>query len=476
MLDALKRAAKTRYIRRLLTDDRRRRAHLPEAYGGLPPAMWGGSIDAQGRLQVAGVGLPGLATRFGTPLHVVDHDRLVGNYREFVGAFRQKQLRVELATSYKTNPLPGVLETLHEAGTWAEVISHFELWLALELGTAPERIVLNGPGKGRESIQLGVERGIRLINIDSIDEIAWVADSARRSERRQRVGLRVVTSQGWSSQFGTHIATGESMQAFAEMAKHPELVPCGLHMHLGTGIKDIAAYVQAIREVLQFAAELRTRLGIGIEYYDFGGGFGVPTVRSMDEWDGRMISLGHPARLAIPSECPTPADYADPIARLLAEFQPDAQQIIFEPGRAITSSAQTLLLTVVAVKNARSDVPKLILDGGKNITMPLGWETHQIFAANKMNAAADRVYDIYGPLCHPGDVVARYKRLPEMEAGDLVAIMDAGAYFIPNQMNFSLPRPAAVMVRNGQASEIRARESFSDIIRLDKLNGPHAGG
>jgi len=473
MIEAAKRLIKQWRIRQLLAIEQRKRLGLPPQFEGLPPELWGMAVSRAGHLVLQDCDLVDLAQTHATPLHVVNHARLVADYRAFVEAFRRHIPRVELATSYKTNPLPGVLQALHDAGTWAEVISHFELWLALQLKIDPQRIILNGPGKGRESVELGISRGIGLINIDAPDEIPWVVDSARRHGIKQRVGLRVVTSVGWSAQFGTRIDNGESLAAFEEIVRHPELVPSGLHLHLGTGIKNVDAYAQAIRQVLEFARVLRDRLGVRIECIDLGGGFAVPTVRSLDEWDGRMVSLGYPARMAVPADCPRVDDYAAPISRLIREFYPGPDeslpQILFEPGRAITSAAQTLLLRVLTVKASRTGVPKLILDGGKNITMPLGWETHQMFAASRLNEPATEVYDLYGPLCHPGDVVARYKRLPPMKAGDLIAIMDAGAYFIPNQMNFSFPRAPAVMVQGGRVREIRKREAFADIVRLDGM-------
>ncbi len=245
-------------------------------------------------------------------------------------------------------------------------------------------------------------------------------------------------------------------------------------MHLGTGIKNVDAYVRAIEEILEFSRVLQAQLGIRITCYDFGGGFAVPTVRSMDEWDGRMVSLGYPARMPIPADCPGPADYAAPIARLIREFHPGPDetmpQLLFEPGRAITSSAQTLLLSVLTVKRPASGLPKLILDGGKNITMPLEWETHQLLPANKLNEVDLEAYDIFGPLCHPGDIVMRNKLLPQMRPGDVISIMDAGAYFIPNQMNFSFPRPSAIMLDGASIREIRSRETYADIVRLDALD------
>ena len=123
---------------------------------------------------------------------------------------------------------------------------------------------------------------------------------------------------------------------------------------------------------------------------------------------------------------------------------------------------------MLAVKDDQSGVRNVILDGGKNIAMPLGYEVHELLAVN--GAADTRVstYNFYGPLCHPGDLHFRSKTFRTLKAGDLVAIMDAGAYFIPNQMNFSHPRPAAVMVNASRSSLLRQRESFEDVVRLDR--------
>jgi diaminopimelate decarboxylase len=127
------------------------------------------------------------------------------------------------------------------------------------------------------------------------------------------------------------------------------------------------------------------------------------------------------------------------------------------------------LLSVIGAKSGIDEKDFLIVDGGKNITLPLGWETHQFFAANKMNIESCRKYDVFGPLCHPGDIIVKNRMSPATEEGDILAVMDAGAYFIPNQMNFSNPRPPIVRVRNGEHSLVRQRETFEDIVRLDTM-------
>jgi len=469
MLDAAKEALKRVMVGHLRRQDAARRAHATGGFGGLPPELWGYEIGADGNLRVESLDTTELSRQFGSPLHVVNLPWLRKTHDEFLRPFQSSYPNVHLATSYKTNPIPAVLKSLHDLGTYAEVISEFELWLAGRVGLAGERIIVNGPGKTRAMLSRAVDMAVKVINVDGPGEIEQIAAEAQRVGRRQPVGVRVITSIGWSSQFGLSIETGDALAAYQRILQSPWLVPTGVHLHIGTGLKDVDAYLQAIRQVLDFGRSLRESLGVELGIYDLGGGFGVPTVRGTDLWDDRMVALGYPAREAIPDDCPRPSDYAERIAALFLELLPRREkpaEIVLEPGRAITSGAQALLLKVIALKDTGGR-RKLILDGGKNITMPLGWETHKILPATGLRRPFDQQYDLYGPLCHPGDVVARHLTLPPTDVGDVLAIMDAGAYFIPNQMNFSNPRPAVVTVAAGRARQVRRPESFEDVVRLD---------
>jgi diaminopimelate decarboxylase len=471
MFELGKTVFKTWMIERLRRQDAARRSALREGFGGLPPQLWGWDVGPDGQLCIEGSSAGDLIAQFGSPLYVVSHAWLRKTHDEFLGPFQSHYPRARLATSYKTNPVPAVLRALHDFGTHAEVISAFELWLAGRLGLPGERIIVNGPGKGRGMLTRAVEMGVKLINIDGPGEIDVIAAEAQRRQRPQPVGVRVVTSVGWSSQFGLSIASGDALAAFERIRRNQWLVPSGVHLHIGTGLKSVDLYLQAIREVLEFSKVLHARLGIELSVFDLGGGYGVPTVRGTDAWDDRMVALGYPAREALPADCPTPSQYAARIAALFAELLPPGAQpeIVLEPGRAITSSAQTLLLGVLAVKES-GGVRKLILDGGKNVTLPLGWETHKIFPTTRLDRPFDTRCDLFGPLCHPGDIVARHQSLPALGIGDAIAIMDAGAYFVPNQMNFSNPRPSVVVIEQGRARLARRRESFDDIVRLDELD------
>ena len=142
--------------------------------------------------------------------------------------------------------------------------------------------------------------------------------------------------------------------------------------------------------------------GVSIRFLDFGGGFGVPTVRPLDVWDQRLMALGYPPGPIDPSQAPTIDSFAAAIVDALRETHPDPDTgptLVFEPGRAVTSSAQTLLLRVLAVKPA-TGFARVILDGGKNIAIPTGYELHELLPASRMHATYDNVGQFYGPLCH----------------------------------------------------------------------------
>lgn len=472
MIGRLKAAVKRAVARRLL---RANRAALQSSgllhADRLPANLWDCSVGETGEMIAGGVALHELAREFGTPLHVVHIEKLQRNYDEFLGAFSGAHARVRLGTSYKTNPVPMVLRVLHERGSLAEVISHFELWLALELGVPGSRIIFNGPGKPREALELAVSSGVWLINVDSHEELEDLEAVCARRGCRQKIGLRVTTSVGWESQFGFGIVNGSALRGFRRAAESGHLDPVGIHLHLGTGISNVDTYVRGVSETLEFAAGLKAEIGVAPSVLDLGGGFGVPTTRSRTPWDDRLQHLGMPIRTAVPSEVPTPADYARRIVPLVNEYLEQTgaaeAELIFEPGRAISASAQMLLLSVVRVKHADREAPDVILDGGRNLCMPLAWEFHEVHPTGRMLETALETQNLYGPLCHPYDVVALSKPLPPLSVGDVVAVMDAGAYFVPNQMNFSNPRPGVVGVENGSARWFRTPESFADIVRLD---------
>ncbi|MGL4553608.1 MAG: hypothetical protein ACRC33_20795, partial [Gemmataceae bacterium] len=370
MISLLRRLVKPFVVRAAHRRNERLRALLtPPA-----PADWGAAVS-DGHLTLAGCRLTDLARDHGTPLHVVHEDRLADNYRRFLDAFRAACPAVEVGFSYKTNPLPGALEILHRAGATAEVISHLELWLALRLGVPPERVVFNGPGKTPEGLKLAVERGVKIINLDNADEADLIQRFAADAGRTQAVGVRAITSVGWAAQFGLPIAGGAALAAFDRIAKCDRLEPRGLHIHLGTGIKDVGVYARAVDELFAFAALLKRTRGVTIDFFDLGGGFGVPTVAPLTATDERLLAAGYPPTPLDPGETPRLSVYAEAIGGLVRGHFPDAPPtLFFEPGRAVSSSAGVLLLRVLAVKPGPAGSRNVILDGGHNLAIPTSYE------------------------------------------------------------------------------------------------------
>lgn len=437
------------------------------------PSIWDLAINQAGHLAIGKIDLLEVAKNYGTPLHIVHLDRLKSNYTFFLNSFSRHYPRVDIGYSYKTNPVPTVIKKLHDFGASAEVISHFELWLALRLGVAPENIIFNGPGKTTESLRLAVEKGVRIINIDGLDEIPELSILARKYDKVQPVGIRLVASVGWSGQFGLSIVSGAAWEAVDQIRKEPNLSLIGLHIHLGTGIKEVGVYLQAIEEVLNFSVKIQQDVGIKLKYLDFGGGFGTPTVSPYTPLDRHLIEAGYPPFPPDYSAASPLAEYAMRIVEKVGQFyspeDPSAPTLVFEPGRAITGSAQLLLLKVLTTKPGKGGVLNVILDGGRNLIMPPNWEQHAVLPASKMSEVGTGYCNLYGPLCHPGDLLFRSRWLPDMEKGDYLAVMDSGAYFIPNQMNFSNPRSAVAIVQDDQVQLIRKRESFEDIVAMDQI-------
>jgi diaminopimelate decarboxylase len=436
---------------------------------GISPAQWG--LDhSDGCLSWGGVDLPGLRASHGSPLHVVSAQRLRENARRFLTTPAGGGAGCEIFYSYKTNPVPGVLAELHGAGIGAEVISHYELWLALELGTPPSKIVYNGPAKSEASVRQAIELGIQLLNINHEEEIAVVARIAAELGRKPRVGVRA-TLGGWAGQFGTPVAGGQALAVYQQALRTGQLDVVGLHVHRGGMLRsegEAAAYVD---EVLGFADELRQHLGLRLEILDIGGSLGSPTVRGLSPRELRLNrTLFRELDAPDPAESLNIETYVELVMdRVGQHYQRRGERVprvFLEPGRSLTSDAQLLLTTVLSTKK-EGERTYAILDAGVNLAESCRSEYHQVLSANRHGTAPASVYTLVGPICTPGDTLRWALRLPQLTVGDTLAIMDAGAYFVPFATSFSFPQPGIVMVEDGQVRTLRRAETFDDLVSYD---------
>jgi diaminopimelate decarboxylase len=435
------------------------------------PEHWGLQRDDRGQLRFEPFALNELCGRFGSPVHVVSAGRLRDNARRFLAVPARARAGCEVFYSYKTNPVPHVLSELHALGIGAEVISPYELWLALRLGVPANKIVYNGPAKSPESIRQALDLGIQLLNLNHREEIALVAGMAAQMHKRARVGLRV-TLGGWAGQFGTPVAGGQALQSFAAALKHDSLQVVALHVHRGGMIHSAAELRDFVREVLKFADDLRQQLGLQLEVIDLGGSLGSPSVRSLATRELRLnrtffkeLEAPDPNRsLGIDAYV---AELLELVQRHYRDLNLPLPRVFIEPGRALTSDAQLLLCRVLGLKETPEQT-YAILDAGINLADSCRSEYHHILLVDRDGPPRSRPYTLVGPICTPGDTLRWAVRLPELAAGDTLAIMDSGAYFVPFATSFSFPQPAVVMLDERGVQQIRRAETFDDLISYDE--------
>lgn len=440
---------------------------------GIPAEHFGLERSSSGDLCVDGVSLPELARQHGSPLHVVNAARLRQNALRFLGAARAARLRCDVFYSFKTNPVPGVISQLKSLGMGAEVISHYELWLARQLGFAPERIVYNGPVKSEASLREAIEADILLLNINHREELATIVRVARELGRRPRVGVRVTLGTGWSGQFGTPVAGGLARRVFEEALASDALQVVGLHAHRGGMLRSEAEAHDFAEQALAFTDQLREDLRLELSFLNLGGSLASPSVRGLSEAEvGRNRTFSSEIVAPNPADAVTIERYVAAITNKVAEHYRQrglpAPRVLLEPGRSVTSDAQLLLTQVQSLKSD-GDRAYAVLDAGINLAESCRSEYHQLLLANRAGDGSRELYALAGPICTPGDTLHWGVRLPPLAAGDSLLIMDAGAYFVAFSNSFSFPRPAIVTVDDGQILLLRRAETFNDLLALDQM-------
>ena len=437
------------------------------------PAHWGAAVNAEGRLELDGVDLAHLVATHGSPLIGVSRRKLLADAQGVLQAVRAVSPDALVAYSYKTNCIPGVLAELHAAGLAAEVISPYELWLARRLGMPGDRIVVNGVNKPYEYIEEAVRAEVSSINIDDRAELELVKKAAAAVGTRARVALRLKVDR--RSHFGLRLENGEAAEAACEVAAAPELLEFrGLHFHALADNDDPRPHVAYLVRALTFARRIRRDHGLVTANLNIGGGYTVPTVKVMSRYEYARQRL-----LDMPCDPPEPAagtSFATYIARVAealenwcASHSLPMPRLGLEPGRIVTSQSHVLLTAVHALKSAATIPDFVMTDAGKILTSyPCDYEYHQMFVANKMRRAWNARYHLMGRLCTSADWLAKNRCLPRLDPGDVIAVMDAGAYFTSYASNFAFPRPAVVLLDEGAVRVLRREESYEHLVAMDE--------
>jgi diaminopimelate decarboxylase len=354
--------------------------------------------------------------------------------------------------------------------------SYFPVWLADKLGVPGQKIIYNGVSKTKESLRSAIEKNILSINADSIEELKMLKRLAIEASKKVSVGIRLGLVD--ESQFGVDLKGGEAEEACKYILEHPRCFNLvNLHLHTVANARNSRSHRYYIKQALGFLLKIKTAYGIEVPYLDIGGGFGVPTSQLMPKFSYAFYRL-----FGILPKRPSGAafqvfdDYIRDIVLFIKEFcsahSLNMPKLIIEPGRVIASRAELLLSRVNSIKRKSNGRMYCMTDVGKFSTAyPCDYEYHDIFVANKLTRAPQELYHIVGRICMAGDFVFKNKLLPSLDSGDVLAIMDAGAYFSSYSSNFGFQRPAIVKVKDGNSQVIRHEETFEHLVSMDTLFG-----
>jgi len=423
-------------------------------------------VNRAGHLVIGGCDAVGLVRRFGSPLYVMDEQRIHENYRRFHRAFAQRWRKVMVCYAYKANSNLAICKILQSEGAGAEVSSGNELQNSICVGVPGERTVFNGNHKSPQELKLAISNGT-LINVDSFQELHAIEHIASRLRKTARIGFRVnpnirtpthpyIATGLRESKFGLDVASGQTMKAYrmASGMKNVEIV--GIHSHIGSQILDSSPFEVEAEKLMALVARIKRELDISLQFVNLGGGLGVSY-----KPDDRALPPEKLASRVVPI-----------IRRVVEERRLERPTLVFEPGRYIVADAGVLLTTVGYCKSRPGMPDWVAADAGMNalIRPALYGAYHHIEVANKMRAKNTKIFNVAGPLCESGDFIGKKRRLPAVEPGDLLAVFEIGAYGLAmSSQHTAKPRPAMVLVNRSRAEVVRRRETYDDLTRLDKI-------
>ncbi len=420
-------------------------------------------INQDDHLVIGGCDTLELAGEFGTPLYVFDEAGLRQQCRTFKTEFGQRYPDTVVSYSPKAFTSQAMVKLVEEEGLHLDVVTGGEIGIARSVGFPVEKMHFPGNNKSAEELEMALEYGIGHIVVDNLPELNMLREIA--GSRKVSILLRLnpgidphthkYNATGIvDSKFGLTRATWDEAVATALSASNLDVD--GLHFHLGSGIHETEPYEKAIEVVLEYAAYIKQRHNFETRVLSIGGGFGVrytlgDNPPAIDTWAEVIVNR---------------------ITGLCRDLKLSLPKLIIEPGRAIVARAGMALYRVGVIKDIPGIRKYVCIDGGMgdNIRQPMYGARQEALIANRASAKETEKVTIAGKYCESGDVLINDIDMPEMKAGDILAVAGSGAYVIPLQSNYNaMLRPAIVFVKEGKARLIRRRETLQDLIGRDLI-------
>lgn len=416
--------------------------------------------NEKGNLTIGGIDVHELADQYKTPLYVIDEDRIKSNYKRLYNAFSSHYNDFNMYYACKANTNLSVMRILEKEGSGIDAVSPGEIYTSLLAGFDPSKILYTGNNVTDNELKFAVESGVK-INLDSISQLKRLSNIPEA--QGMDISFRVNPMVGAGHH--DHCITGGPLSKFGimeeeagevyKMAKDLGFNPVGIHTHIGSGILDPEPFKLAVTALMDIAGKVCNYADVEFDFIDFGGGIGIPytpeeSILDINDFGEKITDL-----------------YKDK----LDEYGLGKPTMCIEPGRYIVGDAAVLLTRVNTIKQSYRKFAGV--DAGFNTLLrpTMYGFYHHIVVADKPFAESVQKIDIAGDVCESGDLFARDRSMPNVGEGDILAILNAGAYSfsMASQYN-SRPKPAEILVYKGQSDIIRERETFSDV--LAKQNVP----
>ena len=393
-----------------------------------------------------------IAADVGTPFYLYSRRTLENHFRAFDSAFAKTEHLI--CFSAKANSNLAVLRIFSRLGGGIDVVSGGEIYRAVQAGVRPEKIVYSGVGKRPDEIEYALKQPILMFNIESSQELLAIDQIAGRLGAKAPVSLRVnpdvdpkthpyISTGLKKNKFGINIQKSLDDYILASTLQNTEVI--GVSCHIGSQLTEVGPFVEAVQRIKELVAKLRSA-GIRIRYVDLGGGLGITYNQE---------------------EPPHPREYAEALMKELPGLD---CTLILEPGRVIVGNAGILVTRVLYTKEG-GEKNFVIVDAAMNdLIRPSLYGSYQRIQPVHRKDRVETTVDVVGPICESGDFLAKDRKIPKVEPGELLAVMSAGAYGFTMSSNYnSRPRVAEVMADKNRFGVVRKREEYEDLIQGESI-------
>ncbi|WP_461243424.1 diaminopimelate decarboxylase [Secundilactobacillus muriivasis] len=423
-------------------------------------------INEAGHLTIGGVDATKLAAQYQTPLAVYDVSKIRDQIRRFKSVFEDNGVDYAVSYASKAFATIAMYQVIDQEDAHIDVVSGGELYTAIQAGFPMAHVSFHGNNKSQAELEMAVSNHVGVIVLDNFHEIELLNAVLEAHDTSAAVMMRItpgvsahtheyISTGQEDSKFGFDLNSGQAAKALQQVLANPRMNMLGIHAHIGSQIFELNGFQMAADKLVEIAADWHAQFGYQPEVINVGGGFGIQYTKD-----------DHPL---------APEAFVDAIVKTIKQSASDRgldmPAVWIEPGRSIAGPAGYSLYTV----GSRKDVPGLqsylTVDGGMgdNIRPALYQAEYEAVLANDPAAKPTETVHLAGKYCESGDILIDNAKLPATKPGDVVAILDTGAYGYSMASNYNRnPRPAVVFVENGESALVVERESYADLTRLDR--------